>query len=206
MTILQVAGGQGLRLISNLILTRLLFPEAFGLMSLMQIFLYGLQTFSNIGINTMLIQHKKGGERQYLDTLWTLQIIRGWILWIMACAIAYPLSQIYDQPEILAILPVAALSLVINGFKTTKEIEANRELALGRVVMLSLLAQVFGLICMVGLAYWLQSVWALVFGTLISAGVNVALLQLYLPGQNNRLRWHNAIVLETLRFGSFIFL
>jgi O-antigen/teichoic acid export membrane protein len=206
MTILQVVGSNGLRLISNLILTRLLFPEAFGLMSLMQIFLYGLQTFSDIGINTMLIQHKQGGERRYLDTLWTLQILRGGVLWLLACAIAAPVAHIYDQPEILAILPVMALNLVIGGFKTTKEIEANRELILGRVVFLALTAQLIGLIAMASLAYWLQSVWALVFGTLISACVGVALMHAFLPGQNNRLRWDKAIVMETLRFGSFIFL
>ncbi len=50
MTLGGVGGQQFLRLASNLILTRLMFPEAFGLMALIQTFMVGLQMFSDIGI------------------------------------------------------------------------------------------------------------------------------------------------------------
>src|SRR5690606_17348568 len=46
-----------LRLLSNLALTRLLFPEAFGLMALVNATLRGLKMFSDIGLNLSIIQN-----------------------------------------------------------------------------------------------------------------------------------------------------
>jgi hypothetical protein len=51
LTVISFGGQNALRLGSNLILTRLLFPEAFGLMALVQVFMTGLQMFSDLGIN-----------------------------------------------------------------------------------------------------------------------------------------------------------
>ncbi|MFN3500356.1 MAG: oligosaccharide flippase family protein, partial [Pannonibacter indicus] len=63
-------GQQLLRLASNLALTRLLFPEAFGLMALIQTFMVGLQMFSDIGIRPSIIQNKRGEEADFLNTAW----------------------------------------------------------------------------------------------------------------------------------------
>jgi O-antigen/teichoic acid export membrane protein len=205
-TLLEVGGSNFLRLLSNLVLTRLLFPEAFGLMALMQVFIYGLQMFSDIGINTMLIQHKRGEEPHFRNVLWTLQVMRGGVLWLGACALAWPVAWIYDQPMTLVLLPVIGLSLVIEGFKTTREPLANRELMLGRVVTLALWAQVIALLAMVGLAFWLQSVWALVWGTLIGSAVRVIALQVFLPGARDRFTWDWDVAKEAFNFGFFIFL
>src|SRR5687767_10200117 len=49
-------GSQLLRFAGNLILTRLLVPEAFGLMALINALLQGLQLFSDIGIGPSIIQ------------------------------------------------------------------------------------------------------------------------------------------------------
>jgi len=48
--LLGYGGSQALRLASNLILTRLLFPEAFGLMALVSVITVGLALFSDIGL------------------------------------------------------------------------------------------------------------------------------------------------------------
>ncbi len=47
-------GSQALRLASNLILTRILFPEAFGLMALVTVVTVGLSLFSDVGIGGMI--------------------------------------------------------------------------------------------------------------------------------------------------------
>jgi O-antigen/teichoic acid export membrane protein len=43
--------GQVLRLASNLILTRILFPEAFGMMALVSVIMQGLAMFSDVGVS-----------------------------------------------------------------------------------------------------------------------------------------------------------
>jgi hypothetical protein len=66
----------------------------------------------------------------------------------------------------LSLLPVAGITLLINGFNPTRIDTANRHLLIARVTLLDLIAQLLGIAAMVGLAYALQSVWALVLGAI----------------------------------------
>ncbi|MDJ0994752.1 MAG: oligosaccharide flippase family protein [Dinoroseobacter sp.] len=203
-TVFQTGAGTFLRLLSNLILTRLLFPEAFGLMGLVMIFVMGLGMFSDIGLRDAIIRQTPG-DRVALNTLWTMQVIRGLILWVIACAIAWPVSVIYNEPLLQMMLPVVAITVVINGFQSTKEPCAIRDLQIGQLTWLTLLAQLIGLVIMALLAWWLQSVWALVFGTVISALLKVLFIQFGLPGPHDRFGWNWPVVRSTLSFGIFIF-
>lgn len=183
-------GGQNiLRLASNLILTRLLFPEAFGLMSLVMVFLTGLALFSDLGVNVSIMQHKRGEDRAFLNTAWTLQIVRGVLLWLVCCAIAWPAAQIYQEPQLLRLLPVAGLAAVIGGFTTTKIAVANRNLQIGVQVMTGLGAQSIGIVIMVALAWVWRDVWALVVGGLLGALLQNILQHRLIPGPANRLHW-----------------
>ena len=59
-TLLQYGGAQVLRLISNLVLWRLLTPDAFGLMALVGALMVGVNMFSDVGIGPSVIQHRRG--------------------------------------------------------------------------------------------------------------------------------------------------
>lgn len=200
------AGQQVLRLVANLILTRLLFPEAFGLMALVQTFTAGLQMFSDLGLRPSIIQNRRGEEPDFLNTAWTIQIIRGVVLWLVACALAWPLARFYDNEMILWMLPVVGLGALIQGFATTKGVVANRNLKLGRPTLIALASQVAGLVVMVGLALIWPSVWALVIGGLASGVVGVLAGHYFMPGVSNRLRWEPEAARDLLNFGRFIFL
>ncbi len=205
-SISNVVGMNGMRLLSNIILTRLLFPEAFGLMALVQVFIYALVTFSDIGINTSVLQSKRGDDPDFLDTAWTLQIIRGGILWLGACVLAWPVSRIYGHPDLLTLLPVASLSLVVNGFQPMRAALAGRHLALGRLTVIQLFVQLATLLLTVLLAWWWHSVWALAMSQVIGALLNNLLVRLFMEGHPDRFRWDWTSVHEIVGFGRFIFL
>src|SRR5262245_26326036 len=57
-TLVGYGGGQLVRFASNIILTRLLLPDVFGLISLVYTFMTGLHMFTDVGINTSIIQSK----------------------------------------------------------------------------------------------------------------------------------------------------
>ncbi|WP_305970131.1 MULTISPECIES: oligosaccharide flippase family protein [unclassified Mameliella] len=198
--------GQVVRLGSNLILTRLLFPEAFGLMALVMVFLMGLGQFSDVGVTPAIMQSKRGDDQDFLDTAWTIQVARGIGLWLLACGLAWPMAWVYDQPLLAYILPVSALTLLITGFRPTRMITANRHLLLGRVTVLDMATQLAGVAAAVGLAWWWGSVWALVISGVIGALVEVVLNWRYLPGPANRLRWESPAARELISFGKWVFL
>lgn len=198
--------GQGLRLASNLILARLLFPEAFGLMALVAVVLTGLQMLSDTGTAPSIARSTRGDDPDFLDTAWTIQVARGALLWAMACALAWPLARLYDAPDLTALLPVAGLALLVAGLNPTRIDTAQRHLLLGRVTLLDLAAQATGIAAMVALAWATGSVWALVAGGVITACAKLAFCHLALPGHRNRPRWEPAAASELLGFGKWIFL
>lgn len=198
------AAGQLLRLLSNLFLTRLLFPEAFGMMALVQTFTAGLQMFSDIGLRPSIIQNKRGEEPDFLNTAWTLQIIRGAVLWLFSCLLAWPMSVFYREDQILWLLPVVGLNALIQGFTTTKGIVANRNLRLGQQTVIGLASQMAGLVTMIGLALIWPSVWALAIGGLAANLLGVWANSRFMPGMHNRLRWEPEAARDLLHFGRFI--
>jgi O-antigen/teichoic acid export membrane protein len=205
-TALSFGAGQALRLASNLILTRLLFPEAFGVLALVMAVLQGLVMFSDVGTTPSILQSKRGDDPAFLDTAWSVQVIRGFLLWFVAVALAGPMAHFYAEPMLAYYLPVAGLILPIMGFRPTRHDTANRHLRLGRVTTLELLSQVIGLFFSVGLALWLRSPWALVISTVLATAANILLMHLFLPGVRNRLRLERAALQELLRFGKWVFL
>jgi O-antigen/teichoic acid export membrane protein len=205
-TALGYAAGQALRLGSNLILTRLLFPEAFGLMTLVTVFIVGLTMLSDVGIGPSIAQNRRGDDPDFLNTAFTIQVLRGAFLWLATCALAVPAAAFYDAPMLVQLLPVAGLSLLIAGFNPTRIETANRHLLLGRLTLLDLAAQAIGVAAMVALALVFRSVWALVIGGLVGAAAKLLLTSLFLPGPRNRLRWERTAAGELIGFGKWIFL
>lgn len=204
--VLGYGASQAIRLASNLILTRLLFPEAFGLMALISVVTVGLTLFSDVGIAPSIAQSKRGDDPDFLNTAWTIQVLRGFVLWIVACLLAYPIAVFYDQPDLATYLPIAALSLLIAGFNPTRIETAHRHLLMGRLTVLDLLSQVIGIAVMVVLAMIWQSVAALVVGGVAGTLAKLLLTHFYLRGDRNRFRWEGPAVRELVTFGKWIFL
>jgi len=196
---------QTIRLISNLIFARLLFPEAFGLMALVSVVLVGLAMFSDIGIGSSIMQNKRGDDPDFLNTAWTLQVIRGFVLWLGSCALAWPVASFYAEPQLSQLLPVAGLTLLISGFNPTQIVSANRHLMLGRIVVLDLASQIISTLVMIVLVWITRSVWALVIGAVVGSMAKLVLAHVLLLNASNRLLWERPAVQELLRFGKWLF-
>jgi O-antigen/teichoic acid export membrane protein len=195
-----------LRLVSNLILTRLLFPEAFGLMALVFVFLTGLKLFSDVGFNLSIVQNKRGEDPTFLNTIWSLQIIRGIILFLASCALGYPAVLIYDEPLLAQLLPAMGLTAFISGFTTTKVALANRYLQVGVLTFTDIASQIVSLTITVILAWMTESVWSLVIGAILGTFVKVIAQHVMLKGPKNYWYIERAAAWEALHFGKYIFL
>ena len=204
-TIMSFGSAQGMRLVSNLILTRLLFPEAFGMMAIVQICITGLTLFSDTGTRVSIVQNARGDDPDFLNTAWTIQVGRGVLLWLGACALALPAAAIYDEPMLAQLLPVAGVSALIAGFNPTAVHTANRHLRFALVTIIGLSGQAFGIAAMIVLAWLLNSVWALVAGGLFGAALKLVLYRALLPNGRNRFRWEPSAASEMFHFGKYIF-
>lgn len=203
--ILGYGGSQVLRLAGNLILTRLLFEEAFGIMALMSTVLAGLQLFSDIGIGPSIIQSKRQ-DSAFVHTAFTMQVSRGVIIYAVACAVAVPFADFYGEPQLAVLLPLVSLTAVIAALDSTKIFTLNRDLSLGRIEIVAVVSQAAGLVTMVVWALIDRSVIALVAGTLVTCLVKMVMTHAFLPGPNDRLAWDKSAAKELVRFGRWIFI
>jgi len=196
---------QILRFGSNLILTRLLFPEVFGLISLVYTFIAGLHLFSDIGFAPSIIQNKRGDDPDFLNTAWTLQVIRAFILWICCLAIAWPVAQFYQEPRFLWLIPVVGLATVISGFNSTALYTLNRHMAVGQLAVFELVGQIISLVVMNVWAWISPSVWAIVGGSLVSSLIEMLWSHRLNPGPPNRFTLEPEAITEIISFGKWIF-
>ena len=205
-TIASYGTSQVLRFGSNLILTRLLFPKLFGLMALVNVFIMGLHLFSDLGVGTSIIQNKSGGDPGFLNTAWTLQIVRGCGLWCCCVLIAWPIAEFYGEPQLLWLIPVVGLNTVISGFNSTAIFTLNRELVVGQLAIFELGGQVISLAVMVIWAWFSPNIWAIVVGGFASSVTQMVWSHVLNSGPPNRFAWEQDVVKELVSFGKWIFI
>ncbi len=196
-----------IRLGSNLILTRMLFPEAFGVMAMVQVVLYGLVMLSDVGISQSVVMSARGDDRDYLDTAWTVQVMRGVGLWLCACLLTYPISIGLDEPELLWVLPIACSSAAIHGFSSTRVFTLRRRLDIVPLQKLELGTQLLQVLVCIAAAWLGLGVGALVIAHLISTLANTAASH-FLPDSTHRNRFclEQTARAEMFAFGRWIFL
>ncbi|MEM6614240.1 MAG: oligosaccharide flippase family protein [Cyanobacteria bacterium P01_C01_bin.72] len=208
-TVWTVAGygtSQILRFGGNLILTRLLVPELFGLMALVQVFLQGLTLFSDIGIRPSIIRSDRGDEEAFLNTAWTIQVIRGVGLWLCCLLIAFPVANYYQDERLSWLIPLVGLSTIMAGFNSTSLATLNRHLQVGLLARFELGVQIISLSVFITWAWFSPTIWALVVGNLVSISLTAFGSHYLNPGAPNRFAWNRDVVQEITSFGKWIFI
>lgn len=193
-----------LRFISNLIVSRLVDPAVFGLMALAQAISIGLQMFTEVGVRAAIVQHPRGDDADFQDTAWSLQVIRGCTILAICGALAVPMRAIYEEKEMLWLIPAIGLVPFIEGFLSTRFHLAYREMSYARVVKIQLTAAVFALIVRVGVALFHPTVLSLVLSAWTFSLTMVVLSFLRLDGHRNRFRMEPTCRRELMRFGIWV--
>ena len=206
-TVVSYGAAQALRLANSLILTHLLAPEAFGQVTLVMTLIVGITMLSDIGLRPSVIQSARGDDPRFLNTAWTLQVLQGLGLWVVALAMTWPASMFYHDAKMRLVLPALALSMAVTGFNSTNLLSLSRHMGVRRLFFIDFSAQILSLVATVAWAFYAPSVWALVGGSLISNVYRLALSHTRLaPGIRNRLLWDRESLKDILHFGKWIFL
>ncbi len=204
-SIIGRGSGHFLRMLGSLMLTRLLFPEAFGLMATASVVLAMVQLFSDTGVRTSIIQNPRGGEPEFLNTAFVISIIRGALLCALICAIALPLARLYATPELRLLLLVMALNPLIVSFENPAITLFIKKFRVERQVFFEITIQILGLVTSVVLAWMLRSVFALALGSVIASLYRVAGSYIMHPFRPS-LVWDRAAGRDLISFGKFILL
>lgn len=204
-TIIGFGGIQILRFGNNLVLTRLLKPEFFGLMALVATLRVGLELFSDIGVGQNIVNSKRGDDPRFLNTIWTIQVIRGVVIWLACLLITWPIAKFYDDSRLILLIPITVLFSVFDGFSSTSVHTLYRHMQLGRLSMYELILQAcfFSTLCFF---VWLYpNIWTLGICSAIGGLYKLVSSYWLIPNYSNHFAWDKKAAQEILSFGKWIF-
>ncbi|GEM_PF-2730775 len=158
--------GMVLRLGSNLLLTRLLAPEAFGILGTALAFMTTWEWLSDMGVQSALIRHPNATQKEYLSTGWWITLYRDIGLTSGAAACAWPAALFYNETQLSGVLAVLALRSLIIGFRCPGVPVLRRELNYKSIFVDELSMTIRGTITSVG--------FALIFPFVLRFGVTVS--------------------------------
>jgi len=197
---------QILRFANNLILTRLLVPEFFGLMALANTLRIGLELFTDIGIGQSIVQNKQGDNPVFYNTAWTIQVIRGFGIWLVCLLLTWPAAKFYGDDRLLLLLPIVGLTCVFDGFNSTAHFTLQRRMMLGRLTIFEITAQILGLTGMIIWAYYSPDIWALSLGGYAAIIFKMVGSYWLVPGLRHKFTWNKEAIDEIRSFGRWIFI
>lgn len=205
-SILEYGSGTGLRVVSSLVLTRLLLPAYFGELTLVFTVITGVSLLSDIGLGPSVIQSARGDDPVFLNTVWTLQVLRGVMLWLIALMLTWPTVIFYHDPQLKFLLPAVALGTLISSFNSTNLLTLSRHIGVRRLFAIDGSTSVVSLVVTISWAYYRPSVWAIVAGQLISTiyRLGISFIPSVAPGIRNSFCWDRESVHSIVHFGKWL--
>lgn len=149
-----------------IILARLISPTDFGLFGLLLLVLTMLEIFSEPGFNAAIIQ-KKGDVSPYLNSVWTIQVLRGFLLASLLLIMAPIVASFFGEFRATLLLQVIAIVLIMRGFINIGVLYFRKELQFKREFFFVIGGTIVDFFVSIIMAILLQSVWALVSGMVV---------------------------------------
>lgn len=160
--------------VNTIILARLLVPEDFGLVAVAVTVMQLLQGLSDIGVSQAVVKFHDA-DRADLDTLFTLNALRGGFIALVLLAIGPWAAGFYDDPRMLWVFTgVAAYPLMI-GLINPRFFEFERNLDFSREFVSSAAQKFVGVAVSVAVAVLFHSYWAIILGLVAGGAVQLVL-------------------------------
>lgn len=194
---------QVFQLARTVVLARLLAPDDFGLMGITMITMSVLDTFSQTGFQSALIQ-KKDDIEDYLDSAWTVLALRGIALYALLYLGAPLAAAFYETPAALPVIRVAGLVMVFNSLLSIRVVYFKKELEFRKNFIYLLAGTLVDMAVSIGAAFVLQSIWALVYG-LLAGSIARLIVSYIIEPHRPRLSFDLGKVRELYSYGRWIF-
>jgi O-antigen/teichoic acid export membrane protein len=160
------AGSAAVRFSSNIVLSHLLGPATLGVVVVAQAVRSGAELLTDMGFEQNVVHSPAGGDERFLNTVWTLQIIRGLLIAIVVAALSPFLAHFY-RIDVLILLAMSTAPL-IGSLNSTSIFSLAKTLDVRGRNIVELGAEAAGLVFIAVLAFALRNVWAPIIGILLT--------------------------------------
>lgn len=155
--------------ISNMILARILAPEVFGIVAIINVVISFADIFTDAGFQKYLIQHEFSDNNQLNDyttvAFWTNFILSA-LIWLCFYSFRYPIAAFTGCEDYETHLVVAALSVPMTSFSSIQQALFKRNFDFKGMFIPNLVSAVIPLVITVPIAIIRKDCWALIIGSL----------------------------------------
>jgi O-antigen/teichoic acid export membrane protein len=165
----------------------------------------GVQMLSDIGVGQSIVYHRDANDPDFYNTAWSLQLIRGILLWLVFSACAVPIARFYQSTIFELVIPIAGLNIVLTGLTSTSIFLLQKRMKFSRLTGFHTAVGIGSSAALVIFAYFNPTIWALVYGSLAGATISMVGSFFVLPDVRQRFLISRKYVFEMLSFGKWIF-
>lgn len=191
-TILQRFSVQFINLFVQIILARLLMPEDFGLIAMIQIIITLGQTLIDSGMTSSLIRTQAPDERDY-STVFFTNLGVSIIIYALAFSIAPYFAHFFEMPLLTDLVRVYAVTFVIQAFAAVQLARLTKQMKFKLQMLLQLPSTLIGGVCGVLMAYNGYGVWSLV-------GLNIVMTTILAVSLWIKTDWRPRLIFDWSRF------
>jgi len=192
------------RILSTMVLTRLLSPDVYGISGMIIAIFYAINLLSDAGFQAYVVRHDQGDETEFLSAVWTIHAGRGIVQFIVAAILAWPLSLALAKPELALPLAVSSLTFAIDGQASLHQFRALRDGGVQRFAGLNLAIGVSQTLAAILFAIFFRNIWAIVGAMLVASVVRVWLSYRLFGGDRHSIRPDRRVATDLWRFSRVI--
>lgn len=165
--------------VTNMILARILVPEAFGVVATLTMVVSFAEIFTDAGFQKYLVQREFENEED-LDrstnvAFWT-NLIFSLIIWLLISWVSAPLAALVGSPGCGRAIVVMSMEIPILAFSSIQMARYRRAFDFKGLFAARMATTLVPIVITVPLAYIFRSYWALVWGTLARDILNAVIL------------------------------
>ncbi|MBP3392994.1 MAG: oligosaccharide flippase family protein, partial [Lentisphaeria bacterium] len=165
--------------IVNMILARILVPEAFGVIATINMVISFAELFTDAGFQKYLIQHEFPDE-ETLENSTNVAFWTNLAVSVLICAgiflFRHPIAELTGNPELGNSISIASVLILIAAFSSIQTARYRRALDFKTPFYVRIVTSLIPLVVTVPLALVLRNYWALLIGTFCSHLSNAVIL------------------------------
>ena len=157
-----------IQLLVTAVLSRILTPEEYGVVAVVNVFLIFFQMLADSGIGPAIIQNKKLNQDD-LRSIFTLTIYSGFILSALFCLLGYPMSLVYGDFIYINLYLLLGICVFFYTITIVPQAILTKEMRFKQVNLLTLVANILSGIIGILLALGRFGIYSLIFSNIVKA-------------------------------------
>ncbi len=196
---LSYASGRLVKVVTTLILARLLVPEEFGVVGYCTIVIAYLDLLSNVGVGHALIARRDKLEEAQ-NAAFIVSLFSSLLLYAITWWSAPSLALFFNEPQVTPLLRVLSLGLILVGIGTVPVAMLQRDLRFKAYLLPGMAGNIIRAFVAIGMAWQGFGVWSLVVSELLHKVLEAIIPWAIVRWRPTRM-FDRQVMYEILRYG-----